>query len=262
MDFTLKKYAELVQALRDGGYKFLTFEEYIDSPASLKNRKFVVLRHDVDLRANNSLQTAKVEYSLGAKAVYYFRVIPESNQPEIIKEIASLGHEIGYHYEDMSICGGDTEKAYEHFKKQLEYFRTFYPVKTICMHGAPTSQYDGKDLWKKYDYKESGITGEPYFDIDFSKMFYLTDTGRMWDGYKVSVRDKIEGHQDHWNAAGLTYHTTDEVINAVSTGTLPPQLMITTHPQRWTDDKGLWFKEWALQSAKNLIKYILINVRH
>lgn len=261
MDFTLKKYDELVLALSDGGYKFVTFEEYMDDPSSLKNRKFVIIRHDVDLRANNSLQTAKIEYSHRAKAVYYFRVIPESNQPEIIKKIAKLGHEIGYHYEDMSICGGDIDKAYEHFKKQLEYFRGFYPVKTICMHGAPTSKFDGKDLWKKYDYRELGITGEPYFDIDFSQMFYLTDTGRMWDGYKVSVRDKIEGHQDRWNAAGLTYHTTDDVIKAINEGTLPPHLMITTHPQRWTNNRKLWIKEWTLQSAKNLVKFLLINFK-
>jgi len=266
MDFTLNKYAQLVKALKGAGYEFLTFEQYIkqqshSDDSSPLPAKFVILRHDVDLKANNSLQTAIVEHSQGAKAVYYFRVIPESNQPEIIKEIASLGHEIGYHYEDMSICGGDTEKAYEHFKKQLEYFRTFYPVKTICMHGAPTSQYDGKDLWKKYNYKELGIIGEPYFDIDFSKMFYLTDTGRMWDGYKVSVRDKIEGHQERWNAAGLTYHTTDEVIKAINAGTLPQKLMITTHPQRWTDNKTQWLKEWALQTAKNLIKYCLIKLQ-
>ena len=33
-----------------------------------------------------------------------------------LKEIASLGHEIGYHYEDMTICNGDIDKAFEHFK--------------------------------------------------------------------------------------------------------------------------------------------------
>lgn len=265
MDFTFKKYEELVLALKNAGYQFFTFEQYCKLKTSedlnVSSEKFVILRHDVDLRANNSLQTAKIEHSQGAKAVYYFRVIPESNQPEIIKQIVELGHEIGYHYEDMSICGGDVDKAYNHFKKQLEYFRSFYPVKTICMHGAPTSKYDGKDLWKSYNYKELGIIGEPYFDIDFSKMFYLTDTGRMWDGYKVSVRDKIEGHQDRWNAAGLTYHTTDNVIGAIKNGTLPPQLMITTHPQRWTDNKVQWCKEWGLQSAKNLVKFFLIKTK-
>ena len=42
-----------------------------------------------------------------------------------------------------------------------------------------------------YHYRDLGIIGEPYFDIDFSEVLYLTDTGRRWDGGKVSVRDKI-----------------------------------------------------------------------
>ena len=87
--------------------------------------------------------TAKIEHELGIQASYYFRVVPESNQPEYIRQIAALGHEIGYHYEDMAICQGNTEEAVGHFKQQLQYFRQFYPVRTICMHGAPTSKWDG-----------------------------------------------------------------------------------------------------------------------
>ncbi len=263
MDFTLKKYEELVLALKDAGYQFLTFEQYCtlkasDDPNAFPE-KFIILRHDVDKRANYSYNTAMIEYSQGIKATYYFRVTPDSNKPEFIHKIASLGHEIGYHYEDMSICNGDVDKAYKHFLEQLNHFRTFYSVKTICMHGAPTSKFDGKDLWKKYNYSDAGIIGEPYFDADFSNLFYLTDTGRMWDGYKVSVRDKIPVHQDRWNAEGFTYHSTNDVIKAIKNGTLPNKVMITTHPQRWTDNRKIWIKQWVLQSAKNLIKYILIK---
>lgn len=68
------------------------------------------------------------------------------------------------------------------------------------MHGSPRSPYDNKEVWKKYDYRELGILAEPYFDIDFSKVLYLTDTGRRWDGERVSIRDKVEcspeGFQD------------------------------------------------------------------
>jgi len=59
------------------------------------------------------------------------------------------------------------------------------------MHGSPLSKYDSRDLWKVYDYRDYGIIGEPYFDIDFSKVLYLTDTGRRWDGDKVNIRDRV-----------------------------------------------------------------------
>ena len=179
--------------------------------------------------------------------------------PESVLAIAKLGHEIGYHYEDMSLCGGDFEKAYDHFQTWLAYFRQYYAVETICMHGAPTSKYDSKDLWQKYDYKTLGIIGEPYMDTDFSDVFYLTDTGRCWDGYKVSVRDKIPGYQDEWTAKGLVWHTTQELIAAVEQGKLPNHVMITTHPQRWTNNKAAWYKEWLLQTTKNIVKRIIVK---
>lgn len=261
-DFTLRIYRELLLSLKNAGYQMVTFSQYCEGVTG----KFVVLRHDVDLRAGNSLETAKIEAELGMKASYYFRVVKESNQPEKIRAIAALGHEIGYHYEDMSMCGGDVDKAIAHFRKWLSYFRTYYPVKTICMHGAPTSKFDGKDLWKKYDYREEGIVGEPYFDADFSKMLYLTDTGRCWDGYKVSVRDKIEGHQDRWNKEKLCFHRTEDIIGALKDESSPLRksgtpIMITTHPQRWTDNVELWWKELVMQSAKNVVKRLLICLR-
>lgn len=265
-DFTLYQYRSLLESLLQQGYQFLTFEQYCDPknlPYSLissspHHTKHIVLRHDVDLKAANSLATAQIEHELGIRATYYFRVVPQSNQPDIIRAIAALGHEIGYHYEDMALMQGDTLKAYAHFQQQLNYFRQFYPVRTICMHGAPTSQWDGKELWKHYDYRALGIIGEPYFDIDFSQMFYLTDTGRCWDGYKVSVRDKIPVYQDQWNAQGLVYHATNDIIHAAEQGSLPPRIMITTHPQRWTDRPLAWLKELLVQNAKNIIKRLFL----
>jgi len=255
MDFTLKIYKQLLESLLSTGYKFVPFGDYCAESSDYSGGKFVMLRHDVDLKAENSLATAKIEHSLGVRASYYFRVVPQSNKPEIIKAIAGLGHEIGYHYEDMAICGGDTEKAIEHFKDKLQYFRQFYPVKTICMHGAPRSKYDGKDLWKKYDYRDYGIIGEPYFDVDFNQIFYLTDTGRCWDGSKYSVRDKVQ------TTFTQTYHTTSQIITAANEGSLPNQIMITTHPQRWTDSKHQWLKELLLQNTKNIVKRIIISLR-
>lgn len=258
-DFTLGKYTELLRVFGDNGYRFVTFEQYCLEKESLSAAKFVVLRHDVDLKPENSLATARIELSLGIQASYYFRVVEQSNRPEIIESIASMGHEIGYHYEDMSICGGDAEKAIAHFERQLKYFRQYYPVKTICMHGAPRSKYDGRDLWKSYNYHDYGIIGEPYFNVDFSKVFYLTDTGRRWDGFNVSIRDRIPVYQDQWVADGLVYYSTDDIVKAVGKGTLPDSLMMTTHPQRWTDGWIEWLMEKGMQSVKNVVKRMMIK---
>jgi len=259
-DFSLDIYRTLLETLRERGYRLISYRDYVMTSCR-DDEKFVILRHDVDAKPWNSLKTAQIEHSLGAKATYYFRVGSESNVPEVIRSIAKLGHEIGYHYEDMSLCGGDVDKAWSHFQTWLAYFRQYYAVETICMHGAPTSKWDGKDLWKKYDYKSLGIIGEPYMDTDYSDVFYLTDTGRCWDGYKVSVRDKIPGYQDEWTKAGLTWHTTPQLIRAIETNQLPKHVMITTHPQRWTNSTEEWYKEFVLQKAKNIVKRILLMMK-
>ena len=114
-DFTLDIYRELLETLQRKGYQLIGYADYLK--LKIKNyelNKFIILRHDVDLKAQNSLKTAQIEHAIGAKASYYFRIIPESNQPEVIRAIVKLGHEIGYHYEDMSLCNGDVDKAYDH----------------------------------------------------------------------------------------------------------------------------------------------------
>ena len=72
------------------------------------------------------------------------------------------------------------------------------------------SKYDSKDIWEKYKYSDFSILGEPYFDVDFNQVFYLTDTGRKWDGFKVSVRDKVNSKNTK------SFSKTDEIIGAAN----------------------------------------------
>lgn len=244
MDFTLTKYRQLLTALIQSNIPFH-------------------LRHDVDLLPSNSLRTAKIETSLNLKATYYFRTVPESLNPAIVKEISSLGHEIGYHYESLTTCHGNIETAYQDFCRNLQHLRTLAPITSICMHGSPRSPYDSRDLWKHFDYHSLGITHEPYFDTDFNTTLYLTDTGRRWDGYNVSRRDKIPVYQDQWTRQGLTFHTTDQLIAQLTDPSSPLRqsglhLLITTHPQRWAPPGPHHLKEYLSQSFKNILKRILI----
>lgn len=252
MDFTLSVYEQFISTLQSQGYFFQTFKEYIKN----SKEKVAILRHDVDRMPGNSLKMARLENEFRTRATYFFRTIPQTFKPEIIKQIAEMGHEIGYHYEDLSLCKGDYEAAIRHFEVNLEKFRKIYPVKTICMHGSPLSKWDNRDLWEKYDYRDFGIIAEPYFDIDFNDVFYLTDTGRRWDGSDVSVRDKVEGN---WQNAfdSLKFRSTMDVIEAAKNGLLPGRIMINTHPQRWDDRFLPWAKELVWQNIKNVVKKII-----
>ena len=140
-DFTIKIYKQLLEALKEAGYRFLTFEEYLgrtedgSSKSEVRSRKsevgspksegglskadsplfrspvsglrspLVILRHDVDLLPQNSLAFARIQHEMGIRGSYYFRAVPESWDEDIIKEIHILGHEVGYHYEDVDLVG-------------------------------------------------------------------------------------------------------------------------------------------------------------
>ncbi len=249
MDFTIEKYKALLSALLKQQYHFQTFSDFLLSP----KERSIILRHDVDLLPFNSLAFAKIQSENKVKCSYYFRAVPESWNENVIQEISSLGHEIGYHYECLTTCNGNMENAIIDFELNLSRLRKLAPVSTICMHGSPMSKWDSKDLWKHNKYQDYDIIGEPYFDVDFQKVFYLTDTGRRWDGEKVSVRDKVN------SGSILTFHTTQQIIKAADMGQLPNQIMFTCHPQRWTDNKLKWGKEIVVQNLKNQVKRFLIK---
>jgi hypothetical protein len=247
LDFTVEKYCKLLDVLISDGYEFQTFQEYLLKPLD----KVVILRHDVDKKPRNSLRFAEIEYEKGLKASYFFRIVPESLQVGKLLAIKSLEHEIGYHYEDMDPAKGAPEQAIKSFGQNLEKLRKLAPIVTICMHGSPLSKYDNKDLWKHHDYHEYGIIGEPYFDLDYSKVFYITDTGRKWNNRDASIRDKVDSPFE------IEVRSTQHFIELIKAGKMPDQMMINTHPQRWNDEWVPWVVELVGQNVKNQIKKIV-----
>lgn len=162
---TSKIYKQLLSALQNAGYKFITFEAYCEGK---RPEKFVIMRHDVDLRAGHSWLQRRRRSGFGNESFLFFRVVPQSNQPDKIRAMAALGHEIGYHYEDLSLFKGDMEAAEAHFEKQLAHFRQFLSCPhRLYARSGPASRYDNRDLWKHYNYRDFGVIGEPYFDVDF-----------------------------------------------------------------------------------------------
>ena len=85
-----------------------------------------------------------------------------------------------------------------------------------------------------------------------SNVHYFTDTGRKWDGEKVSVRDKVKTNND------ITFSSTKDIIRSAKNGTLPKKIMFTFHPQRWNDNLFYWVKELILQNLKNIIKRLIL----
>ncbi|MFT3754085.1 MAG: hypothetical protein QM800_14825 [Paludibacter sp.] len=91
-----------------------------------------------------------------------------------------------------------------------------------------------------------------------SDIVYLTDTARMWDGDKYNVRDRALQK----NQPDFLIHSTMDFINWLNTSPASNVLMITTHPQRWTNSRVGWVKELVLQTLKNTVKGWLVRKRN
>jgi hypothetical protein len=265
-DFTLTKYENLLQAIKKTKYSTCTVYYFLKN----EPENCIILRHDVDRAVNRNLDMAKLEHRYGIRSTYYFRHIEETFRPDIILQMAEMGHEIGFHYEVMDKANGNADKAIEIFRDELEDFRKIAEINTVCMHGNPLKPWSNRDLWeKKYDIRDFGLTGEPYLSIDYNKVFYLTDTGRTWADLKIRVKDTIdrpERNSEKKNRANAkadlrAISSTDDVIHLIQSEKFS-QICLLIHPNRWCEDFGGWTKELLFQNIKNVGKAGIVWYRN
>ncbi len=291
MDFTLKTYHKLLTTLQEGGYGFQTFSDFIGKPEKpvvvlrhdvdrLPGNALDMAQLEKKMRISGSYyfrtvpgswdaEIIKKVHDLGHEVGYHYETMSKAAKmvngkscfsftnngalgrlkslKELDKEGRSTFNTDGEKVGEIEL----TDTAYELFRYELDCIRKIVPVKTAVMHGSPLSRFNNLDIWKKYDYRELGIIGEPYLDVDFSDVFYLTDTGRCWDGGPVSVRDKVKSG---FTGPEFVFRTTSDIIDAVRENRLPDRIMINIHPQRWTDKPLPWLKEMVWQNIKNHIK--------
>ena len=93
------------------------------------------------------------------------------------------------------------------FITELNEFRdkTGIDIKTVCSHGGVPYNGGRKigyernlDIFGYHPslYKEAGITGEAYLDIDFSNVTYFSDSHSEWNGCRNiwEIIQHIESH--------------------------------------------------------------------
>jgi hypothetical protein len=249
-DFTYAQLIALYSVLDDAGYQILSFEKYLKGKP--RNKKFVILRHDVDRKKGNALKIAEIERERGIQSSYYFRY-PSTFDPDIISRISAMGHEIGYHYEVLAKAKGDTSKAIQLFGEELSAFRKIHAVKTCCPHGSPLSGFDNREFWKMNDFKAFGISGDAQLSVNDPVVFF-SDTGRFWDNSN-NLRDSVVNSS---TPPGIC--STDDLLQFIHHES-PPALYISIHPERWTSGGLDWYLQRYADVIYNTGRMIIRGIR-
>jgi len=252
LDFTLKKYAQIIRAAQEAEYEILTLNQWFDSRQNSK--PVFLVRHDVDRHPKRALAMAELEASMGITSSYYFRIVDCSFKIEIIKKIAKLGHEIGYHYEDWFLAKYDSQKAISLYKEHLEKLRAVAEIKTIAMHGSPLAKESNLTIWEHYNLCEEGVK-DVIKSADFSEFAFFTDTGRTFGQSKANLRDFVGSEHIFEDIK-----SSDDLVGFLDSKA-HRLVYFSTHPERWTDKKLGWFSQMLKDKAVNVIKIGLKTLR-
>jgi hypothetical protein len=104
--FGLSHYGELLEAAREGGYRFALFDREPKAGDLL-------LRHDVDLALEPAIEMAELEAELGIGATYFLMTRSElynldaPSGDATLERLKALGHRVGLHgvYPDATLDG-------------------------------------------------------------------------------------------------------------------------------------------------------------
>ncbi len=277
LDFTFKKYSEIVKAIAESDYQVLSIADYIrakELPA-----KFIIIRHDVDLDPFYQLKFAKLERDFNIRTSYYFRQIEKVFKKEVIDQVAAFGHEVGYHYEVFTKAKGDPKLALQIFKDEQAVFSEMWNSLTVCPHGGSFvdnadgyslknmiklipklisgkkvfSHHVNFDMWENNHFEDFGIIGDAYRSVDFTNMLYLSDTGRSWD-QRYKRLDKVNSVVN----PKFDVRSSDDIIRIIKTGAVN-HIYLLVHNEQWKDNYIDWLGWYAAQIIRRTGKKIIFK---
>ncbi len=276
MLFTFDSYRRLLDLIADCGYAIYGIEQILAArrDGTLPQSKYVAIRHDVDYFPNRAIAMAQIEAERKFAVTYYIRRRFFDADLELVRKIAGLGHQVGYHYEEVDTSqkapGNQIGRdAVEFFiGSLLDIDKLGFPIRSVCAHGNPLTDVDNRQvvhllrdqeyvdqLALAYDKAEIAekiserLVGDASIDItgaDFD--LYIPDTGRFNPKYN------LKDHIDDCAIAGLS--NLDD-LRQILTGGKYPRVYMNMHPDRWSGDIATWLFDFAFDTAKNTLKRFL-----
>ena len=138
-DFTTARYRDMLKAAQER-FSFVRFGE------SFARENIALWRHDIDFSPQRSLALARIENEMGVPAIYFVHIASryynafEPNIAAMLREIQSLGHDIGVHF-DAEVYKHKPQADYESrliLEAKLIEEIVEAPVRVFSLHNPTT----------------------------------------------------------------------------------------------------------------------------
>lgn len=248
----------LKQALTQGYevHSVASFWEVVKAGGPRKDRRYLILRHDIDTDVMTARAMWRIERRLGVRASFYFRL--STLDPALMRQIHEEGGEASYHYEELATIGKEQglttaeeiERALplmqQAFAQTLRELRktTRLPMHTVASHGDFFNRKLG--ISNHFLLKERSLREELGIELE------------TYD--EVMMRHVTSRHSDTLAPA---FWKPNDPVEAISRNEAVVYLL--THPRHWRTDplgnlqdnvKRLW--EGVLFSMRKNSKYSML----
>jgi hypothetical protein len=192
-----------------GTREFLTVADALAAGGSQSHH--TLFRVDVERRLGKCFRLAKQLAAMGIPATFYVHTRTSTYRPRVLRTIADLGHEVGYHYECLDRFGGDFPKARALFLREVKMFRDDgIRLRTATGHGELGIRFNGyrlaSDLLDRYPdlLAEAELLGGPHDWIRRADAVSATDKfsqlKSFWSRLETDQPLHILVHWHRWSA--------------------------------------------------------------
>jgi hypothetical protein len=227
MPSRLEEYRRMLESFVQAGYAGISIETLwglIKRREVDGNRRYLVLRHDIDTDPNTGRAMWEIEQELGVEGSFFFRL--STVDVPLIRAIAASGSSASYHYEELAIIAKRRHlrtrneardhigEAQETFLRNITHLRaiTGAPMNVVASHGDFANRRLGVANWAILAdagfRRRAGVDLETY---DESVMTY------------VSSRHSDTLHPRYW--------IDEDPLKALARG--EPLVYVLVHPRHW-----------------------------
>lgn len=257
--FYYKNWEDFCSWVNNSGIKTCTAEESLSLVGT--ERKYIILKHDVETNVSHALKLAQIEHDHGIHGSYYIQayLLESKENIKMLSMIRDMGHEVSYHYDVLDANNGDYIKAEKEFDKWLNLFDSLgFKFKTICQHGNPVKKRIGYSSNRDF-FRNEGIKSRHdnlvdivvnYSEHILDPYIYISDAGYMWKHITEPETNDLNPKSEIIKIGN--FHKLRAYISKSDCS-----VILSTHPHRWMRSRiKIKFKIYIFRVVRSSAKIL------